>query len=195
VYGGSSVNYTVSVTNNDTSGCPATTFNLASAQPTAWIGTFSTPSLSINPGQSASATLTEAPPTGTVVGTYSVSASATSATNSTYSKSAAASCTVLSGPTITISVPSSSYTRGTTVPITATVLNAGSPVSGASVTFTVQSPTGATTKTTTTGSDGTATWNYKLAQKAKTGTYVATAQVTVNSTQVSTLAPATFIVQ
>ncbi len=195
VYAGSSVGYTVTVTNNDTSVCSAATFNLGSGQQSGWTGTFSTAGLTISPGQSASATLTEAPPTGTVAGTYGVSASAT---NGTYSGSATANCTVLSAPTmtVTVSVPSATYTRPTTVPITATVLNNGTPVSGASITFTLYMPNGSTTKkTATTGANGTATWSYKLNQRAAAGTYSVSAQATSNSTQAVTITPATFSVQ
>jgi M6 family metalloprotease-like protein len=194
VYAGSSVSYTISVTNNDTAVCSAATFNLDSGQQSGWTGTFSTASLTISPGQSASATLTEAPPTGTVAGTYGVSASAT---NGTYSGSGTANCTVLSAPTlaITVSVPSSTYTRRNTVSITATVLKGGSPVSGARVTFTLKTPAGSTTtQTATTSSNGTANWSYKLNQKSPVGTYSVSAQTTVSSTQ-ATSNTATFAVQ
>lgn len=49
VSAGSNVNYTVAVANNDSSGCSAGTFSLASTQPSGWLGTFSAPSLTFEP--------------------------------------------------------------------------------------------------------------------------------------------------
>lgn len=67
--------------------------------------------------------------------------------------------------------------------MTATVLYGGAPAAGANVTFTLtQSDGSKITQSATTGSNGTATWNYKLGPKSPTGTDSVTAQVTLNST-------------
>jgi minor extracellular protease Epr len=165
-----------------------------------WSTSFSTNSVTLNPGQSASPTMNKTSPSGTQPGTYGVDASAT---NNSYVGTGTANVTVVAAPSVTVtaSVPSPSYTRRSTVPITATVLNGGTPASGASVTFTMTRADGSTvTQSATTGSKGTATWNYKLNPKSPTGTYSVVAQAVLNSTgaagaQGATSNPVTFTVQ
>lgn len=185
IYPGSSAGYNLSVTNNDSSGCASSTFSLSSNQPSGWPVSFSAGSISINPGQSASTTMTVTGPSSTPPGTYAVNAVA--AKNS-YSGSGTANITVMSAPSVSVSVSvsSSSYTRKSTVPITAKVLNGGTPAAGANVTFTLTTPTGSTvTQSATTTSKGTATWSYKLNPKSPTGTYSVSAQAVVASTAAS----------
>ena len=81
-------------------------------------------SLPLSPGQSGSLTMTQTPPAGTAPGTYPV---ATSASNFSYVGLATGNLTVVSAPSLSVTayVPSSSYTRKNTVPITATVLSGG----------------------------------------------------------------------
>lgn len=193
-YPGNGTGYSMSVTNNDSSGCSASTFTPSSTQPSGFASAFSDGSITLNPGLSGSLTMTQTPPAGTPPGTYAVSASAS---NSSYVGSATSNLTVMAAPsaTITVSVPASSYTPKSTVPITATVTNAGSPVSGASITFTLTTASGnKLNQSTSTRSKGTATWSYKLNPNAPTGTYSISAQATVNSTPV-TSNPVTFAVQ
>jgi hypothetical protein len=71
------------------------------------------------------------------------------------------------------------------------------------VTLTLKAPNGNTsTQTATTGSSGTATWNYKLNAKSPAGTYSVNAQAGLSSgskkaasTQSATSNTATFTVQ
>src|SRR5206468_10417450 len=76
VYPGRSAAYNVSVTNNVSSGCSTNTFNVDSTEPSGWPTSFSTSSLTLNPGQSASVTMYKTGPSGTAPGTYAVNASA-----------------------------------------------------------------------------------------------------------------------
>jgi len=62
VNAGSTLKYTIAVTNNDASGCSGSTFVLGSTQPSNWSGAFTPASLALNPGQTSSVTLTEAIP-------------------------------------------------------------------------------------------------------------------------------------
>jgi uncharacterized membrane protein len=71
---GSSVNYTVSVTDIDGLGCSPDTFVLSSNQPSGWGVAFSPATLILSPGQTGSVTMQMTSPRGTVVGTYSVDA-------------------------------------------------------------------------------------------------------------------------
>ncbi len=170
-YPGTGASYSVSIINNDSAGCSAGTYTPSSAQPAGFTSTFSASSISLSPGQSGSLTMTQTPPAGTSSGTYPISASASS---SSYVGTATANLTVASAPSLsaTVSVPAASYTRKSTVPVTATVLNGGSPVSRASVTFRLTTPDGTqVTQSAITSRRGTATWNYKLSASAPTGTY------------------------
>jgi hypothetical protein len=81
-----------------------------------------------------------------------------------------------------LSIAAASYTRPGSASITATVITGGTAVSGAGVTFTLRTPNGGTTtQTATTGTNGTATWNYKLNNRSQTGTYSAVALATLSS--------------
>ena len=202
-YPGAGAGYTMSVTNNDSSGCSASNFTPLSNQPSGFMSAFSVGSISLNPGKSGTLTMTLTPPPGTVPGTYAVSATAA---NSSYVGTATGNLTVMSAPSLTIgvSVSGSSFTPPSTVPIAATVLNGGSPVSGASVTFTVAAPNGSTaTQTATTGTSGMATWSYKLNGKSPAGNYSVSAQAgqssgtkkATNSTQTVTSNTVNFTVQ
>ena len=182
IYPGQSASYSVSVTNNDSSGCSASTINLASSQPSGWTTSFSSPSLTLSPGQSASLTMGKGAPSGTPAGTYAVDLTASSSSNS---GSGTANATVVTPPTlaVAVSVSGTTFAPPTTVSMSASVTNGGTPASGASVTFTLTGPTGNTTaaQTLTTGTNGIATWNYRLNSKAVAGTYSVTAKAALGS--------------
>jgi M6 family metalloprotease-like protein len=205
IYAGNSTGYTLSITNNDSAACPASTFNLSSTQPSSWPTSFSATAVTLSPGQSGSVTMTKTGPSSTAPGTYAVNASAANATNSTYASTGTANVTVMSAPaptmTITLSTSSGSYTRKGTAAMTATVVNGTAPLSGSNVTFTMTLPDGTTaTYSTVTGRKGTATWSYKLNSGSPTGTYSAVAQASwssagASSTQSVTSNTVTFSVQ
>ncbi len=190
---GASVQYTVSVTNNDASGCAANSFSLVSTQPSGWFGSFSAGALTLNPGQTGSAILTETAPASASTGTYSL---ASAATSGSYTGSGAASATVVM-PTLTdtTSVPYSSYSARQTISVTSSVQYNGVAASGASVTFTLTKANGSkVTGTATTGSTGKAVWSYKVSGKDPTGTWSVTSTATYNS-QTATSNTVTFSVQ
>ncbi len=186
-YPGTGVSYSVSIINNDSAGCSASTYTPSSTQPAGFTPTFSASSISVSPGQRGSLTMTQTPPAGTSSGTYPISASASSAS---YVGTATANLTVVAPPsaTLTVSVPASSYTRKSTVPITATVLDGGSPVSRASVTFRLTTPDGTqVAQSAPTSRRGTATWNYKLSPSAPTGTYSVSGQASYTAAGSNTM--------
>lgn len=195
VEAGKSVNYTVTVANNDSGGCSASAFSLSSTVPSGWPTAFSQTLLSISPGQTASTTMTKTVPAGTTAATYEVNAIAS---RGAYSASGVANCTVTAPPpplSVSLSIPASTYAPRSTVSMTATVLTGSSPASGASVLFTMTKPSGAqTTKTALTDASGKAVWSYKLGPKDPKGTYSVIAMATYGS-QTATSSPASFTVQ
>ena len=90
---GSTLSYTLSVTNQDSSGCTADTFSLSDVLPSGWNGSFVASSLTIAPGATVSTTLAIASPIGTAPGTYSLNAAAASGG---YQASAGATYTIAS---------------------------------------------------------------------------------------------------
>jgi M6 family metalloprotease-like protein len=200
-YPGGSATYAMSVASNDSSGCASSTFNLASSQPSSWSTSFSANSVTISPGKSASITMYKTGPANTPPGTYAVDASAG---NSTYLGSGTANVTVMAAPSLSVSLsaPSSASLRST-VSVTATVINGGVPASGASVKFSLTAPNGnVTTQSSTTGSNGVATWNYKTSSRSLAGTYSVNAQAGLSSgsrktanTMTATSNPVSFTLQ
>ncbi len=202
IYPGSNAAYNLTVTNNDSAACSATSFAMGSTQPSGWPTVFSASSVTLNPGQSASVIMNKTGPAGTPPGTYVADARAS---NNSYVGSGTANLTVMSPPSLTasVSVSAPSFGLRSTVPITATVLNGGSAVSGANVTFSLTSPNGSTvTQTGTTGSSGTVTWSYKTNSRSATGPYAVSALAVLSSgsrkmpsTQSATSNTVTFAVQ
>src|SRR5207249_1901342 len=60
---GSTVTYTVTVRNGDSSPCPTGLFTLSSTQPSGWTTSFSATSLTLAPGKSGSVTMSKVVPT------------------------------------------------------------------------------------------------------------------------------------
>ena len=194
LYAGQSVSYSVSVTNNDTAGCSSSTFNLGSTQPSGWSSTFSTPSLTLSPGQSGSVTVGKGAPSGTAAGIYGVNVSASTTSSN---GAGTANATVMTAPALTanLTVSGTSFTSGQTAGFTTTALNNGIPAGGASVTYTLtKSDNSQVSKTVTANSSGTATWSDKIGPKDPRGTWSIAAKVTSGSLVV-TSSPVSFKVQ
>jgi C1A family cysteine protease len=113
---GTTVNYTVSVTNNDTSVCSGSTFNLSAALPSGWTSSFNSSTLMINPRVSASTTLSVTSPT-TADGFYTITVTATDSAAPTYTASASVTVAIQTPPPDTISpvVSILSPTNGSTI--------------------------------------------------------------------------------
>jgi len=198
VTSGTAVNFTATVINNDSSSCPAATFNLGDALPSGWAGVWSPAALSLSPGKSGSATLTVTSPAGTADGSYNVGVSATNASTSSYSGAAAATYVISTPGTLTVSLATnqSSYMPGQTVAVIVTMLNGTAPDAGANVTVAVTPPKGKTiTLSGTTGSNGVALLNYNLSRHAAAGIYQAQYGATVTGASPTAGASTTFTVQ
>jgi hypothetical protein len=188
---GTTLSYTVTVTDNDSSSCGASTFNFQPAIAYGWNDTLSNSQLTLSPGATSSVTLAVTSASNSNVGTNPVNVKATSTADFVYSATVSATYSVgASAPppptgsslTVSLSVSGASFTPPGAVPISATVTNGGSPASGAQVTFTLTTPNGSiTTQNATTGTNGTAVWNYKLSGKSLSGTYSVVAQASLGS--------------
>ncbi len=191
---GGSVDYSVSITNNDAAGCTASTFSLSSSQPSGWPTDFSTGSLTLSPGETGSVTMSKTSLSGTAPATYAVNATAASGS---YQATGTANCTVTAASTLSVSlsVPASSYARRKSVLMTARVVSGSTPTSGASVRFTLTKSDGTkVAKNLTTDPAGTAVWTYKIAPKDPGGSWSAIAQGSLGS-QTATSNAITFTVK
>jgi hypothetical protein len=178
---GTSVDYTVSVGNNDSSACAATSFGLAASVPSGWSGALAATTLNLAPGATGSTTLRVTSAGNAPAAGYNIGAGVSSSVGAIHTVNVTASYTV-AAPAIAlqtqVATNKATYARGETVQITALLRNNGALVSGAVVTFAVTRPnTAATTTTATSGTDGTARTTYKVS-KAKT----ASGQYTVRAT-------------
>jgi len=172
VAAGTTVNYTVTLNNRDSSACAATSFNLAKSLPSGWTGVLGTSSLTLSAGASTSTTLSVTSASTAAAAGYGIGVGSSSALGSVHTANASSTYTVAAtgGGTLTETVGTnkSSYARAETVSMSALVKNSGVPVSGASVKFNITLPNGSVTVlTATTGSDGYARSTYKLG-KSKT---------------------------
>jgi hypothetical protein len=178
---GAAATFTARITNADSQGCAASTFNLQGAVPSGWAGGLGASSLTLAPGAAGSASFTVTSPASATNGFYTVTVNASDAAQPTHLGSASATDVVMSSLTTTVATNQLTYNRPETVTITTTVLANGAPVSGASVSVTVTKSNGASTKlAATTGASGVAMVTLSLKQKDPAGTYqvVSTATVT-----------------
>ncbi len=177
------LNYSVTVTNNDSTSCGSSDFTLGAAVPSGWLSPFTPASLaSLAPGASASAALAVTAEANSS-GTYSFTVSAVNG-NSTYTGYATTSVVVASKLDVTVIASQSTSKGGSSINMSATVMIGHLAVPGASVTFTLRRPTpedGTTTLSGTTDSNGKVAVSYKLnKRKDPSGSYKVTADANKN---------------
>lgn len=191
---GSSMNYTVTVTNNNSGNCPANTFTVGAAVPAGWTST--SVQVSAASGSSASGIVRVTAPLSTAGGLYSVTLSAA---NSSHSVSVQRVLSVLSSLSVAASTDQPVYSSGGTVTLFASVSANGSAVAGSTVTFTITKPssgrkTSTVSATALTGADGRATYSYRLNRKQDpAGSYLVRASSSTNG--VSGIGTASFEVR
>ena len=194
VQAGTAVNYTVTVTNNDSVVCNATNYNLQASVPSGWLASLAPVTLSVNPGASVTATLQVTSPSNAASGTYNVGMTASNDTQPAYFGSGSGTYVVSSPPSITVSSNQASYSRNQTATVTASVSADGAAVVGASVSFTMTRSNGSSvTGIATTGSTGLATFKYTLRKKDPVGTYQVLSKTTANGVAAS--ATTSFVVK
>jgi M6 family metalloprotease-like protein len=147
---GGSVSYTVTLANQDPSVCGASSFELTSALPSGWVGSFSEQALTVAPGQTGTATLTKTAPTTVKAGSYAVDAQArrNGAVVASAQASAVVPCTS-AAPSVSFSPASATVQAGQSVVYGVTVRNndsAGCAASGFS--FAASVPSGWTSSLT-----------------------------------------------
>ena len=204
---GASTSYGVSVRNNDSCGCAASTFDLSASVPSGWSAstarTAAAPSAGVVTGN-----LTVVAASSATAAFYPVTVVAANTASPATVGSAAGTLAIADAPppppppavyTATTTTDRSTYAlnkRGAlSVSITTTVLGSGAPVSGAAVSIRVTDPMGVeTTLSKTTDGNGNAKANYSpRSLPARKGTYRVTSTATKAS--VSVTSTASFIVQ
>lgn len=188
---GKSVSYTVTLANNDSANCGSRTFNFASTKPQGWPTVFSSPAVTLAPGQSMNVTMTKTVPDPAAVGTYEVDAVAETQSAAV---SAAASLTVVAPPpppppppppaplSVSFNQTAATVSVRSNVAFSAQVLSGDKPAAGAMVTFEIRKPGGstATSRGIKADSNGIATWSYRFQNKDPKGTYTVTATASYN---------------
>jgi len=135
---GAAVSYTVTVTDTDSTSCPAAPFTLQSTAASGWTAAFATASLTLSPGTSGSTTLTLTAPS-TASGLYSIPVTAANGSyvgTTSAAVSASAPC-VGANPTVALAPTSQWSVPGGTVSYSVTVTDTDSTNCPAS-TFTLQ---------------------------------------------------------
>jgi hypothetical protein len=195
VSSGSVVNFDLNVRNNDSAGCGDSVFNLQAAAPTNWATSFSPSQTTIGPGATATASLTATSPVGAVDNLYRITVGAANSSSPASASSAIATYSLVSSLAVTTTTSQTSYSRNQTATVNATVKAAGSPVSGATVTFTMTKSNGSVvTSTATSGTNGVAVFKYAFNRKKDpAGTYQVRAQA--NSMGVTGTGTVSFVVK
>ena len=123
---GSSLSYTVTVTNNDNSLCSSSTFSLASSVPSGWSSAFDISSASLSSGATGTATMTLTSPATEIDGFYDFNVTATNNDFPSFNGYATATYVVsnldTTPPTVFITGPAdgTAVPKGSTVSINAT---------------------------------------------------------------------------
>lgn len=178
---GTSVNYTVSVTNYDTSGCLGSSFNLQASVPSGWSASFANPTLAIAPGGTVTTTLTVTSSAIADEGSYNVPVSVTNMGSVGNAVSANVTYMAVSSLAVSAATDRTTYSRNQTVITTATVRAMGAALANAPVTFTITKSNGAVvTGTLLTGSDGKAVFKYKFKRTDPVGSYLDVAASSMN---------------
>lgn len=101
---GTPLTYGVSIVNNDSTTCPASTFTLNGVEPGGWMLSVSPASLTLGPGATGNATMTLTSPIGTSAGRYDAVVNVTGGTTASHIASAGLSYSVV-GDTIAPTAP------------------------------------------------------------------------------------------
>ena len=178
---GAQVTYAVSITNKDSCGCSATSFDATAAVPAGWAST-SAHSASISPGATTSTSVVVSTAAAAAPAYYGVTMRAANSSASTMTTSAASTVAISSALGVAVSTDKTTYVMlkqgnaTVNVIISSKVTSSGTAVAGATVTVVVRDASGKnSTLSSTTGSDGVARVTYSMRSKSATpGTYTIT---------------------
>jgi hypothetical protein len=118
----------VSLANRDSSGCAATSFDLAAQLPTGWTGTLGSSTLQLSAGATGSSTLTLVAPATVAAGSYSFGVHAGCVRGAACAASATGIQDVVAALTETVAVSKPVYKSGEVVGLGAQLLQGGAPV-------------------------------------------------------------------
>lgn len=161
VTSGQSATYSVTLKNNDSTSCTASSFNLQTILPSGWSGTVTPASATLSPGQTVSGSLAVNTSSTASTGTYTVGATA-AASARTVSATAGISVTqptlakTASPLALGLSASTTAPTTKTKITFTVSATRSGTAQSGVPVTLSIRYPNGSTSVyKLTTGSTGT----------------------------------------
>ena len=178
---GSSVTYTATVTNNNSSNCQNNNFNLQATLPNGWSAAFASPNLFVSPGTSANTTVQVFSPFSAIDGFYTIGFATNNSAFPTYGASASVSCAVYSGLGVSVTPSQTSYTRSQTVTINTSATANGSPAVGANVTFTLTRADGTVViGSAITEANGSAVFTYRFRKRDPIGTYTVSVNANLN---------------
>lgn len=134
---GSTLNYSVQLTNQDSDACASSTFVLNNGIPSGWTGTVSPASLSLAPGQTGTAVLSVTSTASATASTYSLGVNVTDSSEPNHSASGSASYAVVqacatAAPGLSLSPDSQSGDAGATLAYTVSLMNNDSTACSAS---------------------------------------------------------------
>ena len=192
---GTTISFTVSVRDNDSSACSSANFNLGASVPSGWSDGLNSSMLTLSPGGSASTTLRVTSPTGAASGFYNVAVSATDASATSYHAAAAATYVVSTSLSISVSTNQSSYSPLQTVYVTVKLLLGSTADSGASVTVNITKSNGSVVSLSgTTGSAGTVILSYRIKRQDPAGKYTVKAFTSATGSNASVASSTGFTV-
>ncbi|MBB3121695.1 MG2 domain-containing protein [Pseudoduganella violacea] len=168
---GTVLTYTITVTNMDNAACGSSDFTLQATPVAGWSESLGAGTLSIAPGASATTTLAVGSPA-TASGNTLIVVTATNGAAQSNIGSAGVTYQAQSGLQVSVATDKPSYSAGQTVSMSASVKTGSITVGGAKVTLTINQPNGTVvTQSATTGSNGVASFSYRLGRKNVGGTY------------------------
>lgn len=176
VAAGTAVGYTLSVRNADGAGCAAASFDLQPQLPAGWTAALSVPSVTLDPGATASVPLSVSSASTATAGSYTIGVRTTPRDAAANAATASSSYTVAAATSVSsssVSTDRSSYARGDSVRMSATILVGGRPAAKARVTFTLRKPDGSlVTQSATTSATGVASASYRLGRRDPSGAWL-----------------------
>lgn len=182
VSAGSTVNYQISLSNNDSGGCVASSFDMQSTVPSGWSALFDKSTITLSPGANATTALRVTSLSSSADGYYNIGVSASNSSAGSYTASCSVICSLMSGLTVSVVSDKADYSAAETASIDANVSAGGTPASGVNVAFTITKPNGLkATGNATTGTNGSAVFKYRFnKRKDPLGTYQVAAGANLN---------------
>ncbi len=199
VAAGAPVNYTVTVSNQNSGACPTENFSLTKVLPSGWTGTFANPTLNLASGAYAKTTFTVTSLATNIDGSYPIEVTSAIASDMQYYSRANATYWIYTTSpadwTVAVRTDKPVYAAGESIVMVADVLYQGKKMSGTTVDFTLSGPNGVVATKTGVSVDrkGFIQWKYKLSRRPVRGTYTVQAAGKYNGQSVG-INQATFTV-